>query len=205
MQVTLKNEPVWLTVPGGDHSAQAVVEGALALEGELESIVDLGIVPVVENVQVEEGKVTVRGSLNVDLLYGPSDGWGGLALCAQSWQRCLPFEQELEVDEAKEGMDVAVELSISGSRHEGLGKELDLTTMVSVLVKLSEQRKSALATDALSIPPGLLSLEKKIISFTVPLDNIKEQTSVDGILLLPPEQPELAEIIQGSARVRATT
>jgi LysM repeat protein len=204
MAITLKNESVWLTVPGGEHSAQAVVEGALALEGELESIVDLGIVPVVENVQVEEGKVTVRGSLNVDLLYGPSDGWGGLALCAQSWQRCLPFEQELEVDEAKEGMDAAVELSISGSRHEGLGKELDLTTMVSVLVKLSEQRKSALATDALSIPPGLLSLEKKIISFTVPLDNIKEQTSVDGILLLPPEQPELAEIIQGSARVRAT-
>ena len=72
MAISLKNEQVWLTVPGGEHSAQAVVEGALALDGELERIVDLGIEPVVENVQVEEGKVTVRGSLNVDLLYQPT-------------------------------------------------------------------------------------------------------------------------------------
>ena len=204
MAISLKNELVWLSVPGGEHSAQAVVEGALALERELVSIVDLGIVPVVENVQVDDGKVIVRGSLNVDLLYQPSGGWGGFALAAQSWQRCLPFEQELELSEAREGMTATVELATSGSRHEGLGRELDLSAMVSIQVKLSEQKKIALATDALSIPPGQLSLDKKIISFTVPLANIKEQSKVEGVLILPPERPDLAEIIQGSAAARAT-
>jgi hypothetical protein len=204
MAISLKNEQVWLTVPGGEHSAQAVVEGALALDGELERIVDLGIEPVVENVQVEEGKVTVRGSLNVDLLYQPTGGWGGLALVAKSWERCLPFEQELEVSDAHEGMKATVQLSASGSRHEGLGRELDLSAMVAIEVSLFEQKKIALATDALSIPPGQLSLEKRIINFTVPLDQIKEQSRVDGILILPPERGDLAEIIQGSAKVRAT-
>lgn len=77
------------------------------------------------------------------------------------WLNCLPFEQELEASGAKSGMTANARLAVEGSRYEGFGKELDYSAVVSIEVKLSEQKKIALATDALSVPPGQLSLEKR--------------------------------------------
>lgn len=204
MAITLKNEQVWLSVPCGKHNGQAVVEGSFALEEELERIVALDAVPVLESVEVEEEKVIIRGSMNIDLLYQPTDSWGGVALVAKRWLNCLPFEQELEASGAKSGMTANARLAVEGSRYEGFGKELDYSAVVSIEVKLSEQKKIALATDALSVPPGQLSLEKKIVSYTVPLENIKQEAAVDGVLILPPELPDLGEIVQGKADARAT-
>lgn len=52
------------------------MEGSFALEEELERIVALDAVPVLESVEVEEEKVIIRGSMNIDLLYQPTDSWG---------------------------------------------------------------------------------------------------------------------------------
>ena len=67
------------------------MEGSFALEEELERIVALDAVPVLESVEVEEEKVIIRGSMNIDLLYQPTDSWGGVALVAKKVAKLSSF------------------------------------------------------------------------------------------------------------------
>ena len=177
------------------HNGQAVVEGSFALEEELERIVALDAVPVLESVEVEEEKVIIRGSMNIDLLYQPTESWGGVALVAKRWLNCLPFEQELEASGAKSGMTANARLAVEGSRYEGFGKELDFSAVVSIEVKLSEQKDRPCHRCPFSAAWTIVFGEKIVIHSA--FGNIKQEAAVDGVLILPPELPDLGKLSRG--------
>ncbi|WHH57364.1 SPOCS domain-containing protein [Petroclostridium sp. X23] len=196
IQVKKKNVKAYNIV--AESTDQFVVSEDMEIPAGKPSIKDLLKVDTKitgKDVKVINGKVVVKGEMNVCTLYiGDMDDNS-----IQFMEHEIPFTEIFDMDEVKEGMRCDLDYEIKDFYHtikedsDGEARVLSVEAVLDATTRASEEVSVNVVADSYS-PDVDIDIEKNIYDIDEIVNDSKTQTTIKQLIDLPAEIPDIIQV-----------